>query len=183
MRSPSLRALAFLHLRVGNLTFGGGDPTMAVLQREMVNRRHWLSAEQYGLAYGLARITPGTNLLAFCAAAGWYLQGWRGAAATVLAVTLPSALLVVILTHAYQVWRGSTLAAGVIAGTVAAAVGMMMAGAWLLVRPHLGKRRFLRTTVFVAGAALLSFCSWLSPIQVLALAALAGFLWRGSDPA
>src|SRR5574341_309726 len=124
MRVPSLKALSWLALRIGNLTFGGGDPTMAVFQRELVNRRHWLSPEQYGLAFGLARITPGTNLLAFCAATGWYLLGWRGAVAMVAAVTLPSAALVVLLTWAYQAWHAHPTAAGVAAGTVAAAIGM-----------------------------------------------------------
>ena len=84
MSALSLRRLLFLSLRVGNSTFGGGEPTMAVFQRELVGRRGWLSPEQYGLAYGLARVTPGTNVLAFCAAAGWQLLKWPGALAVVL---------------------------------------------------------------------------------------------------
>ena len=59
-----------LFLRVGNLTFGGGDPTMSALYAELVTNRRWMSNETYGLIYALARITPGTNMLAFCAAAG-----------------------------------------------------------------------------------------------------------------
>jgi len=69
MPPASLKQLAWIFLRVGNLTFGGGDPTMAALQSELVAGRRWLDEEQYGLIYGLARITPGTNLLAFSAAA------------------------------------------------------------------------------------------------------------------
>ena len=76
MPQPSLRRLTSIFFRVGNLTFGGGDPTMAALQSELVATRRWLDEEQYGLIYGLARITPGTNLLAFCAAAGWLIAGW-----------------------------------------------------------------------------------------------------------
>lgn len=180
MPAPSLKRLGCLSLRVGNLTFGGGDPTMAVFQRELVSRLCWLSPEQYGLSYGLARITPGTNVLAFCAAAGWHLLGWAGALTVVLAVTAPSAVLAVILTHAYQQLKANPLAMGVIAGTVAAAVGMMAASAWLLIRPHLGPRRHIRTLVLVAGAITLALGFSVSPIQVLALAAITGLLWR--DP-
>lgn len=174
----SLWRLALLSLRVGNLTFGGGDPTMAVFQREMVNRKRWLPPEKYGLCFGLARITPGTNLLAFCAAAGWWLLGWRGAVAVVLAVSLPSAGLVVLLTHASEAWRANPLATGAIGGIVSAAVGMMAAAAWLLVRPHLEPKRWLRTLAFAGGAVILSSGLSVSPIQVLALAAMAGFWWR-----
>src|SRR5678815_5612358 len=63
----SLRRFALLLLRVANLTFGGGDPTMAALHRELVVKRGWLPPDRYGLIYSLARATPGTNLLAFCA--------------------------------------------------------------------------------------------------------------------
>ena len=58
---------------------------MAALQSELVTRHGWLSREKYGLVYGLARITPGTNILAFCAGTAWELKGWPGAIlATVL---------------------------------------------------------------------------------------------------
>ena len=69
MPQVSLKRLTWIFLRVGNLTFGGGDPTMAALQSALVHARRWLDEEEYGLIYGLARITPGTNLLAFSAGA------------------------------------------------------------------------------------------------------------------
>jgi len=156
---------------------------MAVFQREMVSRTGWLSPERYGLAYGLSRVTPGTNLLAFCAAAGWYLQSWRGAVVTVMAVTLPSAVLVVLLTGAYQELRANPLAMGAISGIVAAAAGMTAAAAWLLARPFLVSRSWPRAVLLAGGAAALSGFSVLSPIQVLGLAAVAGYLWNDPDTA
>jgi len=45
--SFSIRRLALLFLRVGNLTFGGGDPTMAALHRELVVSRGWLHIELF----------------------------------------------------------------------------------------------------------------------------------------
>lgn len=182
METPSLRRLFLLSLRVGNLTFGGGDPTMSVFQRELVARLGWLSPEQFGLAYGLARITPGTNLLAFCAAAGWCLRRWRGALCVVFAVSVPSAVLVVLLTSAFEVWRSNALVVSVLSGIAASAVGMMAAAVWLLLRPGLSRRSALRTLVFSLGAATLLFALPVSPIQVLALAALGGYLWRGPQP-
>src|SRR5438034_11739600 len=121
MPPGSLKQLTVIFLRVRNLSFGGGDPTMAALQSELVARRRWLDEEQYGLIYGLARITPGTNLLAFCAAAGWLIAGWAGAVLGVLAVTLPSAMVVVLLTLGYQEWRANALAMAALRGTIAAA--------------------------------------------------------------
>ena len=105
MTKPSLASLTTLYLKIGNTTFGGGNPTMALLQRELI-RRAWITREDFALAYSLARVTPGTNVLAFCAATGARVLGITGAIAAVLAVTLPSAFIAVLLTRGFETWRG-----------------------------------------------------------------------------
>jgi chromate transporter len=167
-----------LFFRAGNTTFGGGDPTMAVLLNELVHRRRWLTREDYALIFALARLTPGTNLLAFCAGAAWRLLGWRAAVATVAVVTLPAAAIVVLLTEAFAQWEGNRVAMAAINGTLAAAVGMMIGGAWMLLRPQLAAPRRLRAVV-VGGLAIgLSLGLGWSPVPVLLLAAAAGAVWR-----
>src|SRR5581483_6974984 len=69
-RDATLARLTAVFFRIGNTTFGGGDPTMAALRRELVERKEWLTDEDYATAFALARVTPGTNVVAFCAAAG-----------------------------------------------------------------------------------------------------------------
>ncbi|MCA2963362.1 MAG: chromate transporter [Acidobacteriaceae bacterium] len=71
MKVRRVGALTALFFRSGSLTLGGGSSIQAVLQREMVERRRWLSEAEFGLIYGLARFTPGTNVLACTAARGW----------------------------------------------------------------------------------------------------------------
>ena len=88
-----LRALAGIFLRIGNTTFGGGDPTIAALERELVERRRVVTAEEYGVTYALCRVTPGTNMLAFCAGIGWLLRGWPGAALARLGMDRYTALV------------------------------------------------------------------------------------------
>lgn len=178
MSRPPLRTLTLLFARILNLTFGGGDPTMAALERELVSRRGWLTSADYGLAFGLARLTPGTNVLAFCAAVAWLLRGWAGAVLAVVAGSAPSAVLVVWLTYAYQVLKGNALAMSAIGGLLASAVGMMLAASWNLVVPRVRRGKWLRALVIVGGSILLLLRFSLSPILVLALGAAAGFFWR-----
>jgi chromate transporter len=168
-------------VRVGNLTFGGGDPTMAALYSELVTTRRWLAPEAYGLVYALARITPGTNLLAFCAGAAWEIAGWAGALLAVLAAAVPSAACVVLLTLGYKAWQHNAVAMAAIAGTLAAAVGLMATSAWQLLAPSLAARDWRRAVraLAMAGAALwLPLRFGMSPVAVLGLAAVAGFLWQ-----
>ena len=123
--SVSLWGLVLLHLRVGNMTFGGGDPTLAAMHSEMVATRRWISPEKYAVIYALARITPGTNLLAFCAGISWELMGWRGVIASLLAMTAPAAVVVVFLTLGYGALQSNRVAMAAIGGVLAVAVGMM----------------------------------------------------------
>src|SRR5271165_2313469 len=158
MPRPSLAQLTGVFFKVGNTTFSGGPPTMAALQRIFVDRFHWITSEEYGLAYALARLTPGTNVMAFCAATGWQILGWAGAFAGTLALTLPSAVVAVIITVGYETWRSNALALAAINGTVAAVAGMMLATVYSLVRPYTagfrgsGFQRTLRTIVISGGA-------------------------------
>jgi chromate transporter len=172
VNKPSLAALTSLYLKIGNTTFGGGDPTMALLQRELIGRE-WITREDFGLAYSLARITPGTNVLAFCAATGARVLGIAGAIAAVLAVTLPSAILAVLLTRGFEAWRANSWAISAIGGTVAAVSGMMWASVWMLVKPYLG----LRALLFSGGAFLAAWKFHLTPVPIILVAAVAGYFW------
>ena len=178
MEAPRLLPLVLIYLRIGNLTFGGGDPTIAALQRELVVRKGWLGSGQFALAFSLARVTPGTNMLAFCAGAAWYLLGWPGAIAAVCAATIPSAILAVWLTRVFEIGSANPLSLGAINGTLSAAVGMMIAAAWLLARPRFRAGQRLRTLILVAGPAVLLLFFNFPPVAVLGLAVIAGLLWK-----
>jgi chromate transporter len=172
VNKPSLAALTRLYLKIGNTTFGGGDPTMAMLQRELIGRE-WITRADFALAYSLARVTPGTNVLAFCAATGARVLGLAGALAAVLAVTLPSAILAVLLTRGFETWRTNPWAMAAIGGTVAAVSGMMWASVWSLVKPYLG----LHALLFTGGAFVAAWKFHVTPVPVILVAALAGYLW------
>ncbi|MBZ5594775.1 MAG: chromate transporter [Acidobacteriia bacterium] len=181
MPQASLKRLTGIFLRVGNLTFGGGDPTMAALQSELVFTRRWLDEEQYALIYGLARITPGTNLVAFSAAAAWQILGWPAAVLAVLAMTVPPSAVVVLLTSGYQSWNSNPLAMAAIGGSIAAASGMMATSAWQLLEPALRRGRRWRAAIIFLASLGASLVFSMSPIAVLGLAALVGLFWQTAE--
>jgi chromate transporter len=176
MARPRLTGVTSLFLRVGITVFGGGDPTIAILQGEFY-RRHWLSPEKFAIAFGLARLTPGTNVLAFCAATGWYMLGFAGALAAVLANTIPASVLVVWLTRAYDLTDHNRLAQSVANALLAAAVGTMVGAALLLVRAQSQRGRWLKPVALSLGSFLLAYLIQLTPLQIIGAAAIVGFFW------
>ena len=179
--SVSLRALAGLFLRAGNLTFGGGDAITAVLQRELVVRRGWITLDEFALAQSLGGVTPGPRILAFAAAVAWIVRRGIGAVTAVLAISVPSAIVTVALTAGFDSLRGSRAATLTLAAVLASAIGLMWAAGWLLLQPQLRRDVWLKPVIVFAGAVVV-FAVWsVSPIQVLAVAAVIGALWV--DPA
>jgi chromate transporter len=182
VQKPGLAELTRVFFKIGNTTFGGGTPTIAALQRELVERKNWLSPEDYGLAFSLSRVTPGTNVIAFCAAAGSRILGFPGAAAGALAETAPSAILAVLMTQGYESWRTNPWVLAGVAATVAAVVGMMWSSVVLLVKPHFkGAMPAVRALVIAFGAFALLHWGNLSPLAIIAIAAVVGLLW--AEPA
>jgi chromate transporter len=172
------RELSAIFFRIGGLTFGGGNAGIAALNRELVSKRGWLSQSQFQFCYALARVTPGTNLLAFCVAVGWSLLGWPGALLAVLSLSVPSAVLVILFTHIYEAWRTYPMAQTVIRGLLAATIGIIVASAWILARPTFISGKWLRPAVIITGAMILPLRYSTPPLRVLALAALVGLIWR-----
>jgi chromate transporter len=181
MAAITLRTLAATYLRIGNTTFGGGDPTILALRKQLVDTTQVLSNDEFSLSYTLARATPGTNVLAFCAGTGWQMRGWIGAMLAVSTVCVPSSILAVLVAGAFQSWMANPFGYAAISATLAAAVGLMFAGAWLLIRPHTRWEKLPRTLVFVTGSFVLAWRAGLSPLQIIGLASIAGLFWRESE--
>lgn len=181
-RDPALLDFTGVIFRAGNFTVGGGGPAVAILLRELVYKRRWMSDSGYALCYALARITPGTNMLAFYTATGWLLKRWRGAIAALLAGSAPCCLFVALVTAGFERIHGNYWVQQGMAGALAASVGLLLASFWLLVRPYLKKRDWKSGSAIVLGSIVLSMYVGLSPVTVLILAALVGALFKTNAP-
>ena len=170
----SLAELAKIFLRAGNLTFGGGAPTIALLHHELVEKRASITNEQYSTCFALSRITPGTNVLAFSAAAAFLMRGWTGALLAVVASSIPSAMVVVLATRIAADGDRHPLLQAVIQAVIAAVIGLIAFTVYQLARPSWkAGQRFTVIVVIVLSAAAAS-TGILPPIAILGLAALYG---------
>jgi chromate transporter len=176
MEAPRLGAITALFFRSGSFTLGGGSTIQAVLHLEVVERRGWLSSAEFGLIYGLARFTPGTNILACSAALAWRLGGWPAAVAAVVAVSLPASLLLLALLDGYERVRALAWVGHAISGALVAVVALIAVSSWKLVQPFAAKRRWVRIGLLTGGATAALASGALSPIAILGVAIVAGLL-------
>jgi chromate transporter len=174
--NASLPLIASFFGRYANLTLGGGSATSAVIHGEIVGKRHWINDEQFGLSFALGRLTPGTNLLACCTAIGWILRGFSGAVVALLASSVPCTIMVVILTALFARWQENSFAQAAIQGAVAAAVGITVKTCWTIAHPYFKPGSRGRVVAIAAAAFLLNVVGGLSPISVLLIAVVVGFI-------
>ena len=172
--APSLSHLADVFVRYANFTLGGGSATTAVIHGEIVGKRRWVSEEQFALSFALGRLTPGTNLLAFCVGIGWILRRWSGAIVALLAASIPCTAMVVVLTALFSRWQENPYAQAAIKGAIAAAVAITVKTVWTIAHPHFKSGNRLRVILIGASAFALLVFVGLSPITVLLIAAVVG---------
>ncbi len=150
---------------------------MIVIGREWVDKRKWLKQSQFDLAFSLARIVPGTNIVAFCIAVASMLKGWPGALLSVVALTVPCAAISVALLQGFETWKSNPWVMAAIIATTAAVTGMMWSTVALLTRPHLGPwRKTFRTIVLFAGSFAAAWAG-ITPVPIIVAALTIGFLW------
>ncbi|HET7502655.1 MAG TPA: chromate transporter [Kofleriaceae bacterium] len=174
--TPTLAQLARVFAWYANTTFGGGSATIAVLKQQVLVRHAWIDEAEFDLGYALSRLTPGTNLLAFCTAAGWTARRGPGAIVALLASSLPCSLLAVLMTVFYVELGGSLVFQAALRGALAAAVAIMVSTAWVFAEPHV-KAAPRKAALVVPAAAALALTTHLSPVEILLLAAAAGLAW------
>jgi chromate transporter len=163
--------------RVGALVFGGGHVVLPLLEREVVPPG-WVTAEQFVAGYGAAQAVPGP-LFTFAAYLGAVMRpepnGWLGGALTLVAIFLPSFLLVVGALPFWGALRARRAFQAALRGINAAVVGLLLAALYDPVWTS-AVRGPLDFALALAAVGLLAF--WKAPpwLVVAALAALAGAL-------
>ena len=142
--SPGEIFLAFLTATV--MGFGG---VMPWARRMLVERRRWLTAEEFNNLLALCQFLPGSNVVNLSIAVGARFAGWAGAAAAFVGILGVPVLLVMAMAAAYQRWGGLPTVAGALAGVAAAAAGLVIATAAKMAMPIL-RQRPVQAAPFIA---------------------------------
>lgn len=111
--------------RAGALVFGGGHVVLPVLQADMA-AKGWTEAPAFMAGYGMAQAVPGP-LFTFSAYLGTLINGWSGAMIALIAIFLPSFLLVLGALPFWQILREQPRAQHALRGLNAAVVGLLIA--------------------------------------------------------
>lgn len=125
-RPASLRKLFFAFTWLALQGFGG---VLAVAQRELVDRRKWLSQEQFVEMLSVAQILPGPNIVNLALMIGDHAFGVRGAFVALAGMLLAPLVVVLSLTAVYTEFAHLPMVTGALRGMGAVAAGLVIATA------------------------------------------------------
>jgi len=170
---PSRREAFRFWLKLGFISFGGPAGQIAILHREVVERRRWLADGPFMQALNCCMLLPGPEALQLAIWIGWRLHGIAGGIVAGLCFIGPAIAILMGLSFVYALHGDLPPVAALLMGLQATVIALI---AQALLR--LG-RRALRHPLhwLLAAAALVVMIGRIAPFPLLlALAALAGLL-------
>src|SRR5258705_2160821 len=129
-----MREYTMYFIRLGTFGFGGPIALAGYMQRDLVERRRWLSKQDYVEGLALAHLAPGLLAAQLSIYLGWVRGGVWGATCVGLAFVLPSFLMVLALAALYLRFGGLPWMRGVFYGVGAAVIAIIVRSTFKLVK-------------------------------------------------
>jgi chromate transporter len=153
---PSYPDLLRAFWRIGLLSFGGPAGQIALMHRELVDERGWVSEADFLHALNFCHLLPGPEAQQLATWIGWRLHGLRGGLAAGLLFVIPGAVVMLGLSALYAAAAGLGWFAALFLG-VKAAVLAIVVQALLRIAGRALDTRFKQALAIMAFAALFLF--------------------------
>lgn len=149
---------------IGLFGFGGGYAMLPLMQKEIVFKHAWLTAQQFTDIIAVAEITPGPIAINTATYAGYQVAGLSGAICATLGVVCPSLILIVTLTKIVLKNKKNPYFQGVFRGLRPIVVALIISAAL-----NLGSQTITtsREILFILATLLLFLFSKIHPLVLL----------------
>jgi chromate transporter len=165
--SPPLFEAARFWARLGFVSFGGPAGQIAILHRELVERRRWIDDHEFTGALNFCMLLPGPEALQLAIYLGWRLHGIRGGLAAGLGFIGPAILLLLGLSWLYASHGTLPAISGMLLGLKSAVLALVLQALLRIGRRALKSRLHLGLAIMAfAGLELLHV-----PFPLIVLAA------------
>ncbi len=122
MSAPNWSEMTRVFGRIGVLSFGGPAAQIALMHRELVESRDWLSEAAYLRALSLCMLLPGPEAMQLATYAGWRMRGVAGGLLAGLLFVVPGALVIAVLALGYAYYGQLPLVQAAFLGIKAAVI-------------------------------------------------------------
>lgn len=143
--------LCAVFLKLGPSTFGGGYAMIAAIEREVVEKKKWLDRSEMADMISVAGSAPGGVAVNSAAFVGYRMAGVFGAIGAVAAITLPTFIIVFVLSLLGMMFQDVPKVQAALKGVHAAVVALIIVAAF-----KMGKRSIMDAATLLLTAACVS---------------------------
>lgn len=165
-------------LKIGAFTFGGGWAMISIIEREIVDRRHWIEKEEFLDLLAIAQSLPGILAVNIATAVGDKIKGNRGSMVAALGTILPSFIIIlaiaIFLTP--DLIKNNTTLSAIFMGIRPAVVALIIAPVITSAKAARLKWKTVWIPFIVALMIYLDMGITSNPILYIILGGLGGFL-------
>lgn len=161
----------FIFFKMGALTFGGGYTMLPILEREVVEKRQWISDEQVIYFYALSQSLPGIIAVNISVFIGYHCRKTAGGIASALGVVTPSVMITMILATLFQGFMNNAYVQHVLAGILVCVSAIMVS---TIINLWQKSEKNVITVFIYLIVVFLSIFTSVSPIICVLVAAVLG---------
>ena len=170
----SLGQLFWSFFKIGTFTIGGGYAMIPLMEKELVDRHRWITSDEFMEIITLSQTMPGIFAANMATHIGWKLRGVPGAVISVLGNILVPILIILGLAAGLHYLQGNTIVEAIFKGVRPVVVALIAAPVFRMAKTA----RISRYNFWIPIlAALLIWLLGVSPIWVILVAGIGGFVY------
>lgn len=177
-KDVSLGTLFWTFAKMGVMTFGGGYAMLPILQREVVENKHWATEEEIIDYYAIGQCTPGIIAVNTATFIGQKKRGAAGGIMATLGVVFPSLIIISILASLVTNFSHLTWVQNAFAGIQVCVCVLIFNAVMKLLKKSVVDKR---TAVIFILVMLGSVFSGVSPIWFVIISAFAGIFLKNLE--
>jgi len=172
--NTDLLSMFLTFAKIGAFTLGGGYAMVPIMEREIVDRKSWLTREEFMDILIVAQSTPGLFAINMASHIGNKARGVVGGIVGSLGVALPSIVTILVIAMFFRAFKDNVYIEKVFMGIRPAVVALIAAPCFSMARTA----KLTLTNLWIpVVACLLITLFGVSPIWIILVAGVAGFLW------
>ncbi len=161
--------------RIGGFTFGGGYAMLPMLEKEVVEKRHWATGEQLIDYFAIGQCTPGIIAVNTATFIGQSVHGFWGAVFATAGMVTPSIVIIAVIAAFISGFQDYEIVQHAFAGIRAAVVALIVSSVLKISKKSVVD---LATLLIFIAVTLLSVLTDLSPVIFVVAAAVCGLILR-----
>lgn len=163
-------------LKIGAFTFGGGYAMVPLMEVEVVEKRKWISSEEFLDILVVSQTFPGAIAVNTSIFIGYKIRGVVGAVIALLGTILPSFFIILLVVSFFMQFRYNHFVDLVFKGIGAAVPAMVLAAVFSLTKSM--KRSYLNIAIAALSVAAISFMH-VHPVIVIIVSGMFGYFLLG----